>query len=59
MCQAGELVFCDATSSLDRYYTALVIFSTTQVCSGVPLAAVMVSDETEQTVTKVMEMVKQ
>ena len=28
------------------------------VCSGVPLAAVMVSDATEQTVTKAMEMVK-
>ena len=59
VCQAAEIVFCDATSSLDRYNTALFILSTTHVCSGVPLAAVMVSDETEQTVTKAMEMVKQ
>ena len=41
------------------YNTALFILSTTHVCSGVPLAAVMVSDETEQTVTKAMDMVKQ
>ena len=59
VCQSVEIVFCDATSSLDRYNTALFILSTTHVCSGVPLAAVMVSDESEQTVTKAMEMVKQ
>ena len=57
--QAGEIVFCDATSSLDRYNKALFILSTTHACSGVPLAAVMVSDESEQTVTKAMETVKQ
>ena len=60
VCQAAEIVFYDATSSLDRYNTVLstCILSTTHA-SGVSLAAVMVSDETEQTVTKAMEMVKQ
>ena len=59
VCQAGEIVFCDATSSLDRFNTSLFILSTTHSCSGVPLAVVMTSDECEQTVTQAMETVKQ
>ena len=59
--QAAEIVFCDASYIFigQVYSTALFILSTIHVCSGVPLAAVMVSDETEQTVTKAMDMVKQ
>ena len=47
---------------LNLHWTDIIqlffILSTTHVCSGVPLAA-LVSDESEQTVTKAMEMVKQ
>ena len=54
--QAGEIVFCDSSSSMD---TSLFILSTTTACSGIPLAVVMTSDETEQTVATAMEKVKE
>ena len=55
--QAAAIVFCDASYIFigQVYNTALFILSTIHVCSGVPLAAVIVSDETEQTVTKAMD----
>ena len=57
--QAGEILFCDSTSSMDRFNTSLFILSTLHACSGIPLAAVMVSDETELTVTNAMQIVTQ
>ena len=57
--QAGEIVFCDSSSSLDRFNTSLFMLSTTTACSGIPLAAFMVSDETEDTVYQALEFVKQ
>ena len=57
--QAGEIVFCDASSSLDRFNTSLFVLSTTTACSGIPLAVFMVSDETEDTVCQALELVKQ
>jgi len=57
--QAGELVFCDASSSLDRFNTSLFVLSTTTACSGIPLATFMVSDETEDTECQALELVKQ
>ena len=48
--QAGEIVFYDSSSSMDRFNTSLFIISTTTACSGIPLAVVMTSDETEGTV---------
>ncbi len=59
VCQAGEIVFCDASSSMDRFNTSLFMLSTTHACSGIPLAVFMVSDETEETVKQAMETVKQ
>ena len=59
--QAGEIVFCDSSSSMDRLNTSLAIFilSTATACSGIPLAVIMTSDETEETVTWAMEKVKE
>ena len=57
--QAGEIVFCDSTASLDRFNTSFFLLSTMHACSGIPLAAVMVSDETDKTVSQAMEIVKQ
>ena len=57
--QAGEIVFCDSTSSMDRFNTSIFILSTTTACSGVPLAVIMTSDETEGTVIWAMEKVKE
>lgn len=57
--QAGEIVFCDSSSSMDRFNTSVFILSTTTACSGIPLAVVMTSDETEETITWAMEKVKE
>lgn len=56
--QAGEILFCDSTSSMDRFNTSLFMLSTTHACSGIPLAVVMVSDESEPTIIQAIEMVK-
>lgn len=57
--QAGEVVFCDSTSSLDRFNTSVFVMSTTTTASGVPLAVALTSDETEETIYKALEMVKE
>ena len=57
--QAGEIVFCDSSCSMDRFNTSIFILSTTTACSGIPLAVVMTSDETQGTVTWAMEKVKE
>ena len=58
--QAGEVVFCDSTASLDRFNTSVFVMSTTTTASGVPLAVVaLTSDETEETIYKAFEMVKE
>ena len=40
VCQAGEITFCDCTSSLDRFNTALSVLSTTHCASGMPLGII-------------------
>ena len=57
--QAGEIVFCDSSSSMDRFKTSVFILSTTTAYSGLPLAVVMTSDETEVTVSWAMQKVKE
>ena len=42
--QAREMVFCDSSSSVDRFNTFVFNLSTTTACSGIPLAVVMTSD---------------
>ena len=43
---------------MDRFNTSLFMLSTTHACSGIPLAVVMVSDESEPTVIQAIKMVK-
>ncbi len=50
--QSSEIVFCDATASLDRYNIALFILSTCHPAGGLPLGVVMISDEKEESIAK-------
>ena len=47
--QAGEMIFCDSTSTLDRFNTSLFIISTSHPAGGLPLAVIITSDEQEET----------
>lgn len=51
--QAGELVFCDATASLDRLNTPVYIISTATAAGAIPLAVVMASGEETATTTEI------
>ena len=50
--QAGELVFCDSTASLDRYNCPTFIVSTSSAGGGIPLGVVITSGESEDTLTE-------
>ena len=50
--QAGELVYCDSTSSLDRYNSPTFIMSTCTAAGGIPLGVVITSGESEETITE-------
>ncbi len=54
--QAGEMIFCDATSTLDRLNTSLFIISTSTPTSGIPLGVIVTSDEQESTVRRGLEL---
>ena len=58
VCQAGEMTFCDCTSSLDRFNTALSVLSTAHCASGMPLGVILSYDEREETLTQGLEMLK-
>ena len=57
--QAGEMTFCDATSSLDRFNTSLFILSTSHPASGLPLGVIITSDEQEETISQRLELLKE
>ena len=50
--QAGELVYCDSTASLDRYNCPTFIMSTSSSGGGIPLGVVITSGESEDTLTE-------
>ena len=50
--QAGEMVFCDSTSTLDRLNTSMFILSTSTSASGIPLGVMVISDEQQSTIKK-------
>lgn len=56
--QSGEMIFCDATSSLDRFNTSLFIISTSTAIGGLPLGVIVTSDEEQDTITKGLELLK-
>ena len=56
--QAGELVYCDATASLDRYNCPTFIVSTCSSAGGIPLGVVITSGEDENTITEAINFLK-
>ena len=58
VCQAGELLFCDSTSSMDRFNTSVFVLSTHSVASGIPLGVLLTSDEREETILNGLELLK-
>ena len=57
--QAAEMIFCDSTSSLDRFNSSLFVLSTSYPAGGLPLAAMITSDEQESTIQQGLEMIKE
>ena len=56
--QAGELLFCDSSSSMDRFNTSVFILSTHSVSSGIPLGVILTSDETEKNILCGLELLQ-
>ncbi|XP_062503901.1 uncharacterized protein LOC134180732 [Corticium candelabrum] len=54
--QAREMVFIDATSSLDRYNSSVFIMSTSTPTSGIPLGVIVTSDEQATTIHRGLEL---
>ena len=54
--QSAEILFCDSTSSLDRFNTSLFILSTCHPAGGIPLGIVLTSDEKEETITAALQL---
>ena len=57
--QAKEMIFCDATSSLDRLNTSVFILSTATPTSGIPLGVIVTSDEQEATLQQGLLLLKE
>ena len=58
VCQAGELLFCDSTSSMDRFNTSVFVSSTHSVAFGIPLGVLLSSGEREETIQTGLQMLK-
>ena len=56
--QAGEMIFCDSTSTLDRFNTSLFILSTSHPAGGMPLPVMITSDEQEETLVHGQNLLK-
>ena len=53
--QSRELIFCDSTSSLDRFNVSLFVLSTAHPAGGLPLGVLITSDEKETTIKNELE----
>ncbi|CAG8691915.1 19659_t:CDS:2, partial [Cetraspora pellucida] len=56
--EAGELVYMDTTAGLDILNTPLIILSTSTPVGGLPLAVILTSDESTNTFTKALDILK-
>ena len=56
--QASEMVFMDATSSLDRFSCPTFILSTGSAVGAIPLGVFVVSDESTSTITAGLNLLK-
>ena len=54
------MIFCDSTSTLDRFNTSLFVISTSHPCGagGLPLGAFIVSDEQEETIVQGLKLLQ-
>ena len=57
--QSSEMVFCNSTSTLDRFNSSLFVLSTSHCAGGLPLAVMITSDEQEETIQQGLQVVKQ
>ena len=48
--QSRELIFCDSTSSLDRFNVSLFVLSKAHPAGGLHLGVLIISDEKETTI---------
>ncbi|CAG8673336.1 19484_t:CDS:2 [Gigaspora margarita] len=56
--EAGELVYMDTTAGLDILNTPLTILSTSTPVGGLPLAVIITLDETADTLSKALDILK-
>ncbi|CAG8828677.1 17452_t:CDS:2, partial [Cetraspora pellucida] len=56
--EAGELVYMDTTAGLDVLNTPFTILSTSTPAGGLPLGVIIASDESANTFTKALEILK-
>lgn len=56
--QAGELVYCDVTSSLDRFNSPTFIIRTCTAAGGIPLEVAITSEESEPVVAEAISSIK-
>ncbi|CAG8821109.1 8205_t:CDS:1, partial [Cetraspora pellucida] len=56
--EVGELVYMDTTAGLDVLNTPLTILSTSTPAGGLPLGMIIASDESANTFTKALEILK-
>ncbi len=56
--QSREMIFCDSTSSLDRFNTSLFVLSTSNAIGGLPLGVIITSDEEQRTISQGLDLLK-
>ena len=56
--QSSEIVFCDSTSTLDRFGNSMFIISTTHACCSIPLGVIIVSDKKQETIKEGLKMLR-
>ncbi len=52
------MIFCDSTSSLDRFNTSLFVLSTSNAIGGLPLGVIITSDEEQGTISQGLDLLK-
>ena len=56
--QAGEMIFCDSMSSLDRFNTSLFILSNSHPTGGMPLVVIITLYEQQETLVDSFHLLK-
>ena len=56
--RSSNIMFGNSTAALDRHNSSVFLFSTATPIGALPLAAVVTSNEQEESITQAMEMLK-